>query len=163
MGNTNFVHDNTVINVVPTMPDDPAVGAPVQIGQIPGVAVEKAGADGKVVTRIRGVFRMAVSAVRFEENVAVNVGDTLFVGRGNDVLDHAGVGAVRFGVALEEVPSGQQADILVLMKDSPHVVPGSPGTPTSSTQTSSSVTLAWTAPSNDGGLSDLGVRDFLQT
>ena len=154
MGNpTRLVHNDMVIEVVPTAPASPTVGMPCRIGDIPGVPVEIPQGGGKIPLRVRGVFKLPVLAESSGSGSAVEAGDDLYWGDADDVLDKTSSGKIRFGIALDDVAASQQKRINVYIRD--QLVKGA-SSPTNFQEQATSniyttVRLSWRAPTDTGG------------
>ncbi len=89
-------------------------GAPVAVGQIPGVASTDRRADGMTSVKMHGVFRLAVVGQEWNGTAIVNVaiaeGAILYLNGTTLNRDNRGV---RFGYALEPVAAGATTTILV--------------------------------------------------
>lgn len=91
-----------------------ASGDPVAIGNMTGVALTDYNAvSGKATIDFGGVYNLSVKAVNNAGNVAVSIGDPIYLVAGDTpVLSKKSVG-VFFGYALEGITSGQTATIMV--------------------------------------------------
>lgn len=85
-------------------------GTPVAVGEIVGVALTDADENGYATVQTSGVFRLSVVGNDGTNNVAVSVGDALYLKDGTISKDSSGV---LFGYALEAVTSGATAEIPV--------------------------------------------------
>ncbi len=85
-------------------------GAPVAVGQIPGVASTDRRADGRASVKMHGVFRLAVRGFDGTANVAIAEGAIVFL-NGTELNRNAA--GVRYGYALEPVAAGATTTILV--------------------------------------------------
>jgi predicted RecA/RadA family phage recombinase len=102
------------ITAVCTAPTTPTSGAPVLIGQIPGVALIAEAADGETVVQTDGVFDLSVEAANNSTGSAVAVGDILYYdGAASVKINKDNVAGVRYGYALGAVTSGATATIPV--------------------------------------------------
>ena len=89
-------------------------GAPVLVGQIPGVALTDTDADGKVRVKTNGVFTFSVKGENNAGNVAVALGDIIYYETGQTPpLNKDNVAGIRFGYALQAVTSGAITTIQV--------------------------------------------------
>lgn len=91
-----------------------ASGDPVAIGNMTGVALTDYNTvSGKATIDFGGVYNLSVKAVNNAGNVAVAIGDPIYLVAGDTpVLSKKSVG-VFFGYALEGITSGQTATIMV--------------------------------------------------
>lgn len=91
-------------------------GDPVTVGEIVGVCVTDADANGEAVVDTMGVYMLTVVAQNYDSvnatyvNEAINVGDPLYDDNGTLNKNSAGV---LFGYALEPVAAGATATIRV--------------------------------------------------
>ena len=91
-------------------------GDPVAVGQITGVAIIDADADGKATVDTEEVYALSVKAINAEGNSAVVVGDAIYLtAADNPKLSKKATG-VLFGYALEAVTAGATAVINVKLK-----------------------------------------------
>lgn len=98
------------LDVICTQPASPVSGAPVLIGQLPGVALIDERADGYTTVKFNGVAELAVDA----EGGAVSPGDLLYYDAADaNKINNAASGNVRFGYALGNVDNGALATIRV--------------------------------------------------
>lgn len=166
---TNFITADTTITVQPTAPafEHLHVGSPCFVGLLPGIVVESLNEDNTVVMRPHGVFRLPVSPTNGSADAAVGVGDALYVVFTDDTPVSKTTTGQQIGFALEPVAVADGVkDILVVLKDSqtegdsdsvftPVVfslrVPGAPFGLTTVSQSSSSISFTWSAPTDDGG------------
>ncbi len=111
---TNQVYDEArKLSLAVTDPVAPASGDPVLVGQIPGVALTAARADGTTTIDTAGVYNLTVNAVDGVGNSAVAVGDILYY-TAADVIKLAKKNAgVRFGYALDALAAGANGVIRV--------------------------------------------------
>ncbi len=86
-------------------------GDPVAVGKIVGVCVTDADANGMAVVATEGVYRLTVVANDGTANVAIKVGDEIFI-QSDGTLNKNNAGEL-FGYALEDVASGATATIKV--------------------------------------------------
>jgi predicted RecA/RadA family phage recombinase len=92
-------------------------GDPVVCGQLVGVAnYDALQATDSVVATTRGVFMLSVVGVNAGGNVAVAVGDQLFIDPATAQIDKK-VANVPFGIALGVVLSGATTKIAVKLKN----------------------------------------------
>lgn len=108
---TNIVYElGTQLRVICTAPATPTSGAPVLVGQLPGVALTAEDADGYTTVKFDGVADLPVKG-ETTTNVAVAAGDILYYDSG--VINKDSSNGVRFGYALEAVSSGATTTIKV--------------------------------------------------
>lgn len=98
-------------NLALPVPEGTVSGSPVIVGQIPGVALIDRKSDGKATVQRDGTFKLAVVAKNKAGNSKVSVGDIIFM-KGTELNKNNEEG-VRYGYALEEVPSGETKTIEV--------------------------------------------------
>lgn len=111
----NKVFDRGVdLSLVCSDPATPTSGAPVLVGQIPGVATDAERSDGTTSVDMEGVFTLSVKGVDSSGNSAVAVGDIIYYQTGDTPkLSKKATNGVRFGYALEAVNSAATATIRV--------------------------------------------------
>lgn len=101
------------LSLVASDPATPTSGAPVVVGQIPGVALTDERTDGTTSIQLDGAFDLSVKGIDGSGNSAVAVGDILYyVAADTPKLSKKATG-VRFGYALEAVASAATATIAV--------------------------------------------------
>ena len=156
---TNYFSDDEVIRVTrmshPATPEDRVAGAPCIIGNVTGVIVEANRVKGEYSVRIRGIFRLPVTAN--SENI--NVGNVIHYlpSGGGSLSGEQATNSVPFGNALEVVTTTENTkEILVLVKQSGEGaqfsdVPGRMDMPESTGVAARSVNLRWTIPADEGG------------
>lgn len=105
---TNRVHaDGTQLSLAATDPATPAVGDPVVVGQLPGVALTDERPDGTTTIQTDGVFDLPVTAGAG----GIAAGDIVNYATGTDTVGSAA--GVRFGYALAAVAASSTATIPV--------------------------------------------------
>jgi len=110
--NRKFEHGNNLL-LTCSDPATPTSGAPVLIGQIPGVALADEQADGLTSVQMDGVFALSVKGIDQVGNSAVAAGDLLYyVAADTPKISKKNTG-VRFGYALEPVASAATTTIQV--------------------------------------------------
>lgn len=117
MATNLYQHDGRYLSAVCSQPATPTSGAPVLIGQIPGVALTAEGAGGNAATETSvdtgGVYNLTVEGVDGSGNSAVAVGDILYYSSGDTIKINKKTAGVRFGYALGAVGSGASGTIPV--------------------------------------------------
>lgn len=113
MAKNQVFEEGDHLSLVPTDPATPKSGDPVVVGQIPGVALTNARADGTTSVCTEGIFKLSVKGVDGSGNAAVAVGDELFyVAADTPKLSKKATG-VRYGYALDPVTSASTTTIRV--------------------------------------------------
>lgn len=93
-----------------------AGGDPVVVGKLSGVAFNTTTASTDLVDIQRvGVFNLSVTGVNAGGNVAVAVGDKIYIDPAASAALNAKVANVPFGIALGAITSGATATIPVLL------------------------------------------------
>ncbi len=114
----NFVSKGHHINAAPSSPADPASGAAVRVGTIPGVAETKLGEGGNIATECtiaaKGVFNLPVIGHDGTNPAAVAVGDKVYFADGVG-LNVDSSGTTLFGKALGAVAEGETTVIPVML------------------------------------------------
>lgn len=114
MATNEIFDDGKVLSVVCSLPVTPTSGAPVLVGQLPGVALTDERTDGTTSVQFEGVFDLAVEGANGAGNVAVAVGDIVYYDTAATVKINKDVtNGVRFGYALEALASGATGTIRV--------------------------------------------------
>jgi len=93
------------------VPEGVVSGQALVVGQIPCVALINRREDGTCELATRGVYEFEVEAKNKAGNVAVEVGDKLYLKGG--VLGKNNEEGVYYGYALETIASGAKTKILV--------------------------------------------------
>lgn len=96
-----------------THPTTPTSGAPVRVGQRPGVALTGEDADGLTTVAEDGVFELSVKGIDGSGNSAVADGDILYYTDGDTPPISKKATGVRFGYARGAVGSSATATIPV--------------------------------------------------
>lgn len=116
MAKNGVYSEGDQFSVVPTAPSAPAggySGVPILVGQLPGVALTNADANGNVTIDCDGVYKCSVKAVDGGGNSAVAAGDILYlVSADTPTLSKKNTG-VRWGYALDPITAGQTSTIRV--------------------------------------------------
>lgn len=109
---TNFKHKGKVITMATA--DGAVSGQPFVLGNfMPGVLISNAGADPyPAPVRVEGIFSLSCKAHDGGSNSKINVGEAVYWNAVNEPLDKNSSQKF-FGIALEEVASGQTASINV--------------------------------------------------
>jgi predicted RecA/RadA family phage recombinase len=88
-------------------------GAPVAVGQIPGVALTDRDANGNATVHTAGVYDLTVNGVDGSGNAAVAAGDILYYVSGDTIKLSKKTSGVRFGYAMGALSSGASGTIPV--------------------------------------------------
>jgi predicted RecA/RadA family phage recombinase len=88
-------------------------GAPVVVGQMPGVAQTDRDANGNASVDFDGVYNLSVKGINAGGNTAIAYGDILYYTTGDTPPISAKATGVRFGYARGAVTSGATATIAV--------------------------------------------------
>lgn len=91
-------------------------GAPIAVGQIPGVLETNADANSLATVATKGVYNLSVKGVNGSGNHAIALGDALFFNSGATPQVNADAGGIPFGVALAAVGSSSTLTIAVALK-----------------------------------------------
>ncbi len=112
----NFVQKGHTINAAASDPAAPAVGGPVVVGTIAGVALSAEGeggnAAGECSIATKGVFNLAVKGHDGDADAPVAVGDRIYYDGG---ILNTHIHAVLYGKALGAVVAGETTTIPVLL------------------------------------------------
>lgn len=107
----NEVRDRCYQKSVP-VPEGTKSGDPLVLGngKIPAVAAIDRQANGKATVRMKvGSFKFLVSAKKAAEEIAINVGDKIFLKEGKLSLNEGDL----YGYAMEAIAAGKEAEIEV--------------------------------------------------
>lgn len=113
MATNEIFDDGKNLSLVCTDPATPTSGAPVRVGELPGVAQTAERTDGTTSVQTEGVFTLSVKGVDGAGNSAVAVGDVLYYVDADTPKLSKKTAGHRFGYALEAVNSGATSTIRV--------------------------------------------------
>jgi predicted RecA/RadA family phage recombinase len=109
---TNQVYDRGDVLTEPVASGTTS-GAPVVVGQMPGVAETDRAADGTATVRFNGVYNLSVKGIDGSGNHAVAYGDILYFTTGDTPPLSVKATGVRYGYARGTVNSGGTSTIPV--------------------------------------------------
>lgn len=110
--NRVYAQTNTTYPNLP-VPASTLSGAPMVVGQIPGVMMADADAANTGVMQRDGIFNLSVKGIDGSGNIAVAIGDILYYTAGDTPKISKKATGVRYGYALGAVTSGATATIPV--------------------------------------------------